>query len=273
MSVLYTCLFLSPCWPLSVPIFDAVTRSYLVNLVLVGLQKPHPYKQNRFHFNVQPWYGETWFACGHFRINLFWTVDTNLTREWQCVCFVESHAFFSRVMQNVFRFAHLHIGQCFAAQIPIMTYPKLWYMRKIPTWFHLFYWTCHSYSTFSKRQVIILVQCCLSPIVIMNRAVRVVSSRYTARYICDELWGCFTKVSRALRDILSKFEHCRVCTSLDNFKLKLCTCAQSDALGTRTKFQLAILTINVISVIVFCRKIRLESSRSVSEQTPWFYGE
>ena len=40
-----------------------------------------------------------------------------------------------------------------------------------------------------------------------------------------------------------------------------------DALGTRTKFQLEILTINVISGIVYFRKIILESSQNVSETT------
>ena len=40
------------------------------------------------------------------------------------------------------------------------------------------------------------------------------------------------------------------------------------ALGTRTKFQFEILTINVISSIVYFRKIILESSRNVSETTP-----
>ena len=41
------------------------------------------------------------------------------------------------------------------------------------------------------------------------------------------------------------------------------------ALGTRTKFQIEILTINVISSIVDFREIILESSRNVSETTPW----
>ena len=41
------------------------------------------------------------------------------------------------------------------------------------------------------------------------------------------------------------------------------------ALGTRTKFQFEILTINVISSIVYFREIILESSRNVSETTPW----
>ena len=43
-----------------------------------------------------------------------------------------------------------------------------------------------------------------------------------------------------------------------------CTCAQSMAFGTCTKFQLEILTINGI---VYFRKIILESSRNVSETT------
>ena len=41
------------------------------------------------------------------------------------------------------------------------------------------------------------------------------------------------------------------------------------ALGTRTKFQFEILTINVNSSIVYFREIILESSRNVSETTPW----
>ena len=41
------------------------------------------------------------------------------------------------------------------------------------------------------------------------------------------------------------------------------------ALGTSTKFQLAILTSNMISDNMYVRKIILESSRNVSETTPW----
>ena len=80
---------------------------------------------------------------------------------------------------------------------------------------------------------------------------------------------CFTNVSRALQDILLKFVYCRNRSSYENFKLKLCKCAQSMALGTRTKFQFEILTINVISSIAYFREIILESSRNVSETTPW----
>ena len=80
--------------------------------------------------------------------------------------------------------------------------------------------------------------------------------------------GCFTNVSRALQNILSNFVYCRNRTSDANFKLTLCTCAQSHALGTRTKFQLEILTINVIFGIVYIREIVMESSRNVSETTP-----
>ena len=60
-------------------------------------------------------------------------------------------------------------------------------------------------------------------------------------------------------------------TSSENFKLKLCVCAQSHALGTHTKFQLEILTINVISGTVYFCKIILESCRSISETTPRWY--
>ena len=63
------------------------------------------------------------------------------------------------------------------------------------------------------------------------------------------------------QDILSKFVYCINHTSDENFKLKLCMCAQSMALGTHTKkFQLEILTVNVIFGIVYFREIILESS-------------
>ena len=44
---------------------------------------------------------------------------------------------------------------------------------------------------------------------------------------------------------------------------------QSHALGTRTKFQLEILTMNVISDIVYFREIVLESLLNVSDTIPW----
>ena len=80
--------------------------------------------------------------------------------------------------------------------------------------------------------------------------------------------GCFTDVLRALQDILSKFVYRRNLTSYETFKLKLCTCAQSHALGTGTKFQLEIITVNVISGIDYFWEIILESLRNVSETTP-----
>ena len=74
-------------------------------------------------------------------------------------------------------------------------------------------------------------------------------------------------VSRALQDIISKFVYCKNHTSYENFKLKLstCMCTQSMALGTRTKFQLEILNINLVSGNVYFCKIILESSQNVSE--------
>ena len=83
--------------------------------------------------------------------------------------------------------------------------------------------------------------------------------------------GCFTNVSRALQKIISKFVYCTNSTCDENFKLKLCTCAQSLALGTRTNFQIEILTINVISGVVYFRENILGSSRNVSETAPWLW--
>ena len=81
--------------------------------------------------------------------------------------------------------------------------------------------------------------------------------------------GCFTNVSRALQNNLAKIHNTRNHIYDQNFKLKLWTCAQSMALGTRTKFQLEILITSTISAIHKFRENILESSRNVSETTPW----
>ena len=80
--------------------------------------------------------------------------------------------------------------------------------------------------------------------------------------------GCFTNSSWAPPDILSKCVYCRNRISYENVNLKL-TCAQSYALVSRTKFQLEILTINMIYDIVYFREIILENSRNVSETISW----
>ena len=57
--------------------------------------------------------------------------------------------------------------------------------------------------------------------------------------------GCLTNILQALQNNLAKIHN------VENhiFKLKLCTCAQSMALGTRTKFQLEVLIRCTISAI------------------------
>ena len=67
---------------------------------------------------------------------------------------------------------------------------------------------------------------------------------------------------------LSKIVYCRNRTFYENVKLKLCTCAQSMALGTHTKFQFEILTMNVISGIVYFCKIILEGLWNVGKTPP-----
>ena len=57
-------------------------------------------------------------------------------------------------------------------------------------------------------------------------------------------------------------------TPYENFKLKLCTCAQSHPLGTHTNFQLAIIIVIVIFGIAYFRDIILEILRNVNETTP-----
>ena len=57
----------------------------------------------------------------------------------------------------------------------------------------------------------------------------------------------------------------------ENFKLKLCTCGQSDALGTRTKFQLEILKRRMISAIHKFRENTLESLQNIVKHLPGFF--
>ena len=80
--------------------------------------------------------------------------------------------------------------------------------------------------------------------------------------------GCFTNVWCALQNNLAKLYNARNHIYGENSKLKLCTCAQSMALGTRTKFQLDIPIRSTISTIHKFRENILESSRNVSETTP-----
>ena len=80
--------------------------------------------------------------------------------------------------------------------------------------------------------------------------------------------GCFTNVSQAPQNILAKIHNTRNHIYGENFNLKICTCAQSMALGTRTKFQLEILIQSTNSAIHKFQENILESSRNVSETTP-----
>ena len=79
--------------------------------------------------------------------------------------------------------------------------------------------------------------------------------------------GCFTNVSRALQNNLAKTYNARNHIHDENFKLKLCTCVQSMALGTRTKFRPEILVRSTISAVHKFPENILESLRNVSETT------
>ena len=80
--------------------------------------------------------------------------------------------------------------------------------------------------------------------------------------------GCLTNVSGALQNNLAKIHNTGNHIYGENFKLKLCTCGQSMALGTHTKFQLEILMRTTISAIHKFQENIFESSRNVSETTP-----
>ena len=83
--------------------------------------------------------------------------------------------------------------------------------------------------------------------------------------------GCFSNVSRALQNNLAKIYNASNHIYGENFKLKPCACAQSMALGTRTKFQLEMLIGSAISATHKFRENILESSQNVSETTPWWF--
>ena len=81
--------------------------------------------------------------------------------------------------------------------------------------------------------------------------------------------GCFTNVLRALQHNLAKIYNARNHIYDEHFRLKVCMWGQSMALGTRTNFQLEILTKTSISAIHKFRENALESSWNVSEILPW----
>ena len=95
-----------------------------------------------------------------------------------------------------------------------------------------------------------------------------------AQSVYNIVWtgGCSTNISRALQNNRANIYNASNHIYGENFKLKLCTFAQSHALGTRTKFQLEILIESAISAIQKFRENILESSRNVSETTPKIHG-
>ena len=80
---------------------------------------------------------------------------------------------------------------------------------------------------------------------------------------------CFTKVLLDLQNNLMKIHNAGNLIYGENFKLKLCTCAQSMALATRTKFHLEILSRSMISAIYKFRKnISWRAHEMLIKQTP-----
>ena len=80
--------------------------------------------------------------------------------------------------------------------------------------------------------------------------------------------GCFTNVSRALQSNLTKICSAIIYIYGASFKLKLCICDQSMALGTRTKFQLGIVKRITISAIHKFREYNFENSWNVIVKQP-----
>ena len=89
-------------------------------------------------------------------------------------------------------------------------------------------------------------------------------------YVCNVGYpgGCFINVSWAPQNNLPKMHNTGNHIHGENLNMELCTCAQSMALGTRTKFHLQILIRTTISAIHKFQENILESSRNVSETPP-----
>ena len=79
---------------------------------------------------------------------------------------------------------------------------------------------------------------------------------------------CFTNISQVLQNNLSKIYQARIHIYGENFKLKLYTCAQSMALGTRTNFQLEILMQNTNSAIHKFQRIFWRACETLVKHPP-----
>ena len=84
---------------------------------------------------------------------------------------------------------------------------------------------------------------------------------------CTIYLGVVSQTYRKLSKVISRKYTMPDYNYDENFKLKLCTCAQSMASGTHTKFQLAILTRSTICAIHNFQENVLECSRD-SETPP-----
>ena len=77
--------------------------------------------------------------------------------------------------------------------------------------------------------------------------------------------GCYHFENQLLQNILSKFVHCK---NNENFKLKLCTCAQSHAFGTHTKCQLEIIIIMWFLTLYIFTRLLWRARETLMKQPP-----
>ena len=80
---------------------------------------------------------------------------------------------------------------------------------------------------------------------------------------------CFIDISRGLQNNITKLYNAQNHIYGENFKLKLCMCAQCMDLGSCKTFQLEILMISTIFAICIFRRNVFGSSWNVSETTHW----
>ena len=90
------------------------------------------------------------------------------------------------------------------------------------------------------------------------------------RYDVETPGSCFTNVSRAPRYIIAKIHNTRNHIYGENLNLKICTCAQSKALGTRAKFQLESLITSTICAIHKFRDNFWRARETLVKQPPGY---
>ena len=100
-------------------------------------------------------------------------------------------------------------------------------------------------------------------------------SGHSRQCFLEKTEGCFTNVSWALQNILSKFVYCRNRTSYENFKLRLCTFAQSytwahvQSFGLKFSSQMWLLALYIFRRLFWRARETLVKQPPDTSPGPW----